>query len=60
MRYFIRPRNLTWDELQETPQLEARTVFELEPTDTGILDQDGNPIWRRMSPIGFVELKERF
>lgn len=33
-------------------------VYEPEPVDTGLLDQDGTPIWRLMNPIGFVELKE--
>ncbi len=59
MRYVIRPRADTYDALRETPVLEARTVLEPEPIKTGILDKDGNDIWRVMSPIGFVELKER-
>lgn len=60
MRYVvIRPRLSRWDDLQESPQLEGRTVYDQEPVETGILDADGHPICRTMSPIGFVELKER-
>ena len=56
MRYaIIRPRASRWDDLQETPLLEGRTVYELdEPVDTGLLDKDGNSIGRRMDPIGFI------
>lgn len=57
MRYVvIRPR-MDWRD--ETPGLEGKTVHEQEPVKTGLLDKDGNPIFRVMSPIGFVELKER-
>lgn len=59
MRYVTRPRANTFDALRETPHLEARTVLESEDFNTGLLDKDGNPIFRTMSPIGFVELKER-
>jgi hypothetical protein len=59
MRYVVRPRAETFDALRETPHLEGRTVLEPEPVDTGLVDKDGNRIWRVMSPIGFVELKER-
>lgn len=56
MRYVTRPR-ASWDE--DKPHIEGKTVHEREPVDTGLLDKDGNAIWRIMSPIGFVELKER-
>ncbi len=57
MRYVaIRPR-ASWDD--DKPMMEAKTVHEREPVDTGLMDADGNTIWRVMSPIGFVELKER-
>jgi hypothetical protein len=56
VRYIIRPRA---DWRDDTPLLEGKTVYEREPGDTGLLDKDGNKIWRVMSPIGFVELKER-
>ncbi len=56
MRYIIRPR-ASWDD--ESPMIEGKTVHEREPVNTGILDKDGNSIFRVMSPIGFRELKER-
>ena len=57
MRYvIIRPR-AEWDD--DKPMLEGKTVHEQEPVKTGVLDKDGNPIYRVMSPIGFVELGER-
>jgi len=56
MRYVTRPR-ASWDE--DKPHIEGKTVHEREPVDTGLLDANGTPIWRVMSPIGFVELKER-
>ena len=59
MRYVIRPRLARFDDLRQTPMLEAQTVWEMEPIDTGLLDQDGVPIFRVMDPIGFVEMKER-
>ncbi len=59
MRYVaIRPRQ-GWEELRETPLLEAKMVHEPEPIDTGLLDPEGNSIYRVTGPIGFVELKER-
>lgn len=39
--------------------LEARYVHEREPIDTGLVDRNGNSIFRIMGPIGFVEMKER-
>jgi hypothetical protein len=57
MRYVvIRPR-AGWRD--EEPMLEGKTVHEQTPVDTGLRDKDGNRIYRVMSPIGFVELKER-
>lgn len=29
------------------------TVIEREPRDTGLLDKDGNRLWRLPDPIGF-------
>ena len=59
MRYVTRPRSAQWDELQESPALEGRTVYEPEPTDTGLLDKDGNQVFRIMDQIGFVRFRER-
>lgn len=56
MRYVIRPR-MDW--LDAEPMIEGKTVHEREPVNTGLLDKNGNPIFRVTSPIGFVELKER-
>ena len=56
MRYIVRPR-ACWDD--DKPMLEGKTVHEREPVDTGLLDKDGQKIWRVMSPVGFIELKER-
>lgn len=61
MRYVIRPRATradTAETLSDTPHLGAQTVIESEPVDTGVLDKDGNSIWRVMSPIGFVKMRE--
>ena len=57
MRYVVvRPR-AEWDD--EKPMLEGKTVHEQEPVKTGLIDEDGNPIFRMTDPIGFVRLKER-
>lgn len=56
MAYVVRPR-AEWDD--EKPMLEGKTVHEQEPVKTGILDKDGNPIFRVMDQIGFVRFKER-
>lgn len=59
-RYFVRPRADWYPMSQDEPLLEGRTVFEASPIDTGILDHDGNRIWKAaIDPIGFVALKER-
>lgn len=58
MRYVaIRRPRMGWDEW--SPMLEPKTVHEPEPIDTGLVDQNENAIYRVMSAIGFVELKER-
>ena len=60
MRYVTgRPRSFTYDDLRETPMLEAQTVHEPEPIDTGLVDRSGNTIFRITGPIGFLEMKER-
>ena len=60
MRYIARrPRSATWDDLQETPSLEGRTVFEPDAVDTGLLNAEGTPIFRVMDQIGFVRFKDR-
>lgn len=61
MRYVTmrRPRNSTQHDLMESPMLEGKTVMEPEPIDTGLVDVNESGIYRVMSPIGFVELRER-
>ena len=58
MRYVaVRRPRMGWDEW--SPMLEPKTVIESDPVDTGLVDHNENVIYRVMSPIGFVELKER-
>ena len=54
-----RPVKSWWDEdYYHGHPLTATTVYEddMEPEDTGILDADGNPIFRtyERNPVGFV------
>lgn len=41
-----------WD--QPAPPLPHPTAFQAEPVATGLLDQDGNQIWKAPDPIGFL------
>ena len=52
-RYFTRKRPSQWiaDDLGPEPSL---SVSEHEATDTGLLDADGNTIWRAPNEMGFV------
>lgn len=55
-RYFTKParakvRAEWW---HEEPMRHVPTVCDHEATDTGLLDKDGNAIWRGPNPIGFV------
>lgn len=61
-RYFTRPRAWTGTDFGQPydapdhaeafrPHLD---VPDHEATDTGLLDKDGNSIWRAPNPIGFV------
>ncbi len=47
------PRALDWYELPPQP-LPHPTAFVSEPVRTGILDPDGNDIFRAPDPIGFL------
>jgi hypothetical protein len=38
----------------EPPFLTSVEVTESEPVDTGLLDSEGNSIWRVNDPIGFL------
>lgn len=54
-RYFSKPRAWVADDLydEDAPMIPALTVSDHEATDTGLLDADGNTIWRAANPIGF-------
>lgn len=50
-----RPRATRADTDWYDPPLEPDlVVIESEPFPTGLLDQDGNEIWRMNDPIGFI------
>lgn len=53
-RYVIRPvRSNDWWE-QPAPPLPHPTSFVSEPIRTGILDPDGNDIFKMPDPVGFL------
>jgi hypothetical protein len=56
-RYFTaprakRPRAEWWDD--QGPLLPNLHVPDHEAADTGLLDADGNTIWRAPNPMGFI------
>jgi len=55
-RYVSRPPRATRADIDwYDPPLEPDlVVIESEPCPTGLLDQDGNEIWRMNDPIGFI------
>lgn len=53
-RYVVRPR-MDWSD--DKPMLEGKTIFEPEPVKTGLLDKDGQPLYRVRASIGFIEAK---
>ncbi|WP_343518101.1 hypothetical protein [Sphingomonas sp.] len=56
-RYFTKGKNLRpradWLD-EEYPLIPPLTVDDHEATDTGILDGDGDTIWRAPNPMGFI------
>lgn len=56
-RYFSKPKALwvededAWDRRVE---IGTPTAWDFESADTGLLDAEGNTIWRGPNPIGFV------
>jgi hypothetical protein len=53
-RYFAkRPRSFDDDYWPESPICTSLTVDEHVAVDTGLLDADGNSIWRAPNPMGF-------
>jgi hypothetical protein len=62
MRYVTRPRGKRprgdeYEEYDDTQEVERRLSLEIycddTPVDTGILDANGDPIFRVKDPIGF-------
>lgn len=49
-RYVSRPRACDWD---EPGMFVGTTVYDDGPSDTGLLDARGHPIYRMRDPIGF-------
>lgn len=49
------PAKTWWDYLPGDPIAPSPlTVYEREPTNTGLLSADGHPIYRNPEPIGFL------
>lgn len=61
-RYFSQRRKAIWvedEDAWDAPVCEhIPTVSDHEPVDTGLLDADGNTIWRAPNPIGFGKDEE--
>lgn len=60
-RYFVRPRankpRAAWDD--DVPLLPDLDVPDHEPTDTGLINKNGDTIWRGPNEIGFHNPRER-
>lgn len=54
-RYFAKPARVKSeaDYWPEPPLMTSIDVCDHEAVDTGLLDADGNAIWRAPNPIGF-------
>lgn len=56
-RYFATPprqaRSWVADDVWVRPLVHISTVSDHEATNTGLLDADGNTIWRAPEPMGF-------
>ena len=59
-RYYTRAVKAFWveDDFYEVSDSPSLTVDDHEPVDTGLLDADGNTIWRAPNPIGFGKDEE--
>ena len=55
-RYITRPKAWCEDDFDEypNPPYTSLEVCDHQAVDTGLLDKDGNSIWRAPDPIGFV------
>lgn len=49
-----RPRSEDEYDWYEPPLMTSVEVIEGEPINTGLLDSEGNEIWRLNEPIGFI------
>lgn len=60
-RYFSKPKSFyvadedSWESPSMCPDI---TVCDHEPTDTGLLDENGETIWRAPNPVGFGKDEE--
>jgi hypothetical protein len=56
MGYFVgkKPKGEWWSD-QPAPPLGHPQVFVQEPVDTGLLNEDGKPIYRGPDRIGFIK-----
>jgi len=71
-RYVSKPHRSTWDQSRRSgapfadeywheraiQPLGHPMVFDREPAPIGILDHDGNPIYRMSDPLGFLPAHE--
>lgn len=56
-RYFTarrRPRGWIADDIYDEPMRHVPTVCDHATTITGLVDQNGNTIWRAPNPMGFI------
>lgn len=53
-RYRSRPRNRDYLDDQAAPPLPHPITYVQEPVKTGLLDAEGNPIYRLPDPVGFL------
>jgi hypothetical protein len=59
-RYTSKPRSYVADDLEawDGPMIAEIHVPENKPVNTGLLDADGNAIWRQPLPIGFGRMED--
>jgi hypothetical protein len=58
MRYFSRARRVRSEWIDDDPLLPSLSVPEHEEAFTGLLDSNGDEIWRQPRPVGFGRDKE--
>jgi hypothetical protein len=59
-RYFSKPSAWVGEDLysDDAPMIPPLFVPEHQATDIGLLDADGNTIWRAPNPVGFLKDSE--